>query len=325
MKEIKMQNPNDHEQKAMQEMKMTVLQDESAQYFHLHTISVPADLKEIYGSDLHFIEDPKNMDIPLIYVNFVLSKEGIYNIPIPGKVGGGPISQGNRADAFGMALLRVPADAIMVGSKTLNTESTHQWHHDFIFNIFPQMKNLPHLHQTFIQWRKSLDKEHKYPPTFFMTKSGDVAIDRAAVFQNKNIETFIVTGTEGRAKIRARYPDYEKTVTINGKKIKNILEFEDDKDMMRFLRQEMNIQLLLHEGGQKVIDALARQRLITQFFLTQMNFSPTDNLDELAKAQYFFSSNNHQVPPEAKIISKRIDTTQKATLYNLDFKEVRNL
>lgn len=325
MKEMNMHNLNEHEQKTIKDITMTVSQDETSQYPHLHTLFLPPLLEEIYGSHLQFIENPQNMDIPLVYVNFVLSKEGIYNIPIPGKVGGGTISQGNYADAFGMALLRASADAVMVGSKTLNTESSHKWHSDFIFDSFAQMKDLPHLRAVFTQWRKTLNKEYSYPPTFFMTLSGDIAIDKATVFRDKDIQTFIVTGKEGAERIRKDHPAYEREVKMNGEKFSTILEFANEKEMMRFLRQKMGVQLLLHEGGQKVIDTLVQQGLITQFFLTQMNYSPDASPDELEKAQYFFSSKEHKIPKEAKIISKRIDSTEQAVLYNLDFREVRQL
>lgn len=320
-----MQNITQHEQETIKNMTMKVIKHSTEKYHDLYTIRLPNELKKIYGGDLHFVKNPETMLIPLVYVNFVLSKEGIYNIPILGKVGGGPISQGNQADAFGMALLRASADAVMVGSKTLNTESQHQWHHDFIFNVFSQMKELPHLHQTFTAWRNSLNKEHIYPPTFFMTRSGDVAIDKAPVFHNKDIQTFIVTGKEGAQKIRNDYPDYEKEVNMNGRKFSTILEFPNEKEMMKFLRQKMGIQLLLHEGGQKVVDTLTQQGLITQIFLTQMNFSPSVSPHDLEKAQYFFTSENHQIPKTAKIISKRTDLIEKATLYNLDFREVKQL
>lgn len=325
MKEINMHNFNDHEQRVIEDAKMTLSQNETSQYPHLYTLELPPLLEVIYGSHLQFIKNPQDMDIPLVYVNFVLSQEGIYNIPIPGKVGGGPISQGNVADAFGMALLRASADAVMVGSKTLNTESSHKWHSDFIFDSFAQMENLPHLRAVFTQWRKTLHKEHIYPPTFFMTLSGDIAIDKATVFRDKDIQTFIVTGKEGAEKIRKDHPIYEKEVEMNGQKFSTILEFANETEMMQFLRQKMGIQLLLHEGGQKVIDTLTQKGLITQFFLTRMNCSPNVSPDEFEKAQYFFSSKDHKIPEEAKIISKRIDAAEKAVLYNLDFRAVRQL
>src|SRR3989344_1526164 len=304
-------------------MRMTVVENHIREYPSRHSLPLPQTLASIYGSDsLDFIENPAHMETPLVYVNFVISKEGIYNVNSPGRAGGGPIAHGNQADAFGMALLRASAEAVMVGSRTLENEPHHRWHLDFIFDVFPHMKGFEVLRKEFKTWRKTLDKPTENPPVFFMTRSGRIDLETPDVFRDSHVLPFVVTTLEGASRVRKTYPDFEKTVQFNGKETSTLLPFEDEREMMSYLRENLGISYLLHEGGKAVINALAQKQLITQLFLTQMNHSPHCNPEELTYVEYLFSTDDHQIPTDAAVISKRTDATGKATLYDLDFRNV---
>lgn len=311
------------EHNGYQNMRMTLVENHIREYPSRHSLPLPETLAHIYGSDsLDFIENPAHMEVPLVYVNFVMSKEGIYNISAPGRSGGGPIAHGNQADAFGMALLRASADAIMVGSRTLENEPHHRWHLDFIFDVFPHMKEFDALRKELKTWRRTLDKPTENPPVFFMTRSGRIDLETPDVFGDYHVLPFVVTTPEGASHVRKTYPDFEKTVLFKGKETSTLLPFEDETKMMLYLRKDLGISYLLHEGGRAVINALTEKQLVTQFFLTQMNHSPRCNTEELTHTEYLFGTYDHQIPTGAAVISKRTDATGKATLYNLDFRDV---
>ena len=311
-------NVDSGQSEKQREITMMLLEDGRGEFPDLHTLELPPELLRLYGTGLEFVRSPEGMTVPLTFVNFVVSKEGIYNLK--DRPGGGAISGGNRADAFGMAIFRAAADAVMVGSGTVNGEPKHLWNLDFIFDKFPQMQGLEELRAAFHRFRKGLAKKDKNPPTFFMTNSGDVNLD-AVVFHDETTSTYIVTGAQGAENLARKYPDLASRrpkVLVYG------METLDEPAMMTDLRGRFNIKHLLHEGGPRVVNALMQKGLVHQFFLTQMKQSPAGNLSPEI-AQYLFSTPGHTIPPEAKIVTTRRDATGNATLYNLDFRAVKQL
>src|SRR5262249_58031528 len=80
---------------------------------------LPEELARVYGGTLGFEE-------PRVFANFVQSIDGVTAIPsVPGS--NRVIAAASVADRFVMALLRACADAVLVGSKTLEASPRRAW------------------------------------------------------------------------------------------------------------------------------------------------------------------------------------------------------
>lgn len=297
------------------EIGLRITGDYRKEFPDLRVAELPEILKKEYGGDFEFLPVPG--DRPLVYINFVMSQGGVFNLK--DNPGGGPISQGNQADAFGMALLRSSADAVMVGSGTLNGEPSHVWDTDFIFDNFPQMKGREDLREAFASWRKSLGRKHDTPPTYFMTNSGKIDFTAQAFQGEAGAGPFIVTGRRGASQIQQDMPDFRDFV-IASDEVGNL----DEKSMLETIRREHGVQMLLHEGGRGVVDALANKGLVDEFFLTIINKKPVGDIGE-RNAQKLFQTTNGGYPTSAKVITNRLDATGEAEMLNLDYRGVRGL
>lgn len=303
-------------------LKLTIDEDRTNEFPKLHELELPSVLWEAWGSNLRFVRSPEGLLTPLVYGNFVMSKEGIYNLRE--NVGGGPISQGNGPDALGMLILRAAADAVMVGSGTLNSEPGHEWSTEYIFDHFGQMRmeDQPEIYADIERFRNSLKKRTKKPATIIMTNSGKIKWKNKEgkmphIFQpHSGIETMIVTGARGEAQIKEDNPQYT-----------NVHAFGDDvldiPEMMEYLRTELGIEYLLHEGGREVLDAVARAGCLHELFLTHMQKSPAGDFEKLGP-QYLFHTPDHMPPHEAQVVERRVDKRSDAYLYNYDYQEARS-
>lgn len=294
---------------------LIIEQDNRSRFSGLYTLRLPQVLRDFYGSDLDFVADPLNVAMPLVYINFVMSVEGIFNLR--NNPGGGPISRRNFADAFGMLLLRAAADAVMIGVKTVNEEDTHIWDTDYIFQYFPQMRGQTEFQDAINAFRTSLGKKTKKPITFIVTNSGHVNFG-ASVFQpDSGVTTYVVTGERGRERIAKDHPGYAHVLAFGEDAL-------DEEAMLKYLKKEMGINLLLHEGGRSVVESLIKQGFVDQFFLTHMATQPDGDLDP-ANVQYLFEHNGHMPPRTADIITSRRDSAGNAHLFSFDYRTSREM
>lgn len=303
-------------------MRCRLTRDNSKEFPKLHTLPLPPLLRDIYGGDLQFVIGPGKLARPVTFLNFVTDRDGVFNMKH--KLGGGPVSRGNEADAFGMALLRSVADAVMVGAGTVNGEPDHKWHTDFIFDVFPQMKGKEQLRAAFKAWRRELGKTDEHPPTYFMTNSGKVDFT-AAVFKDAQIKKYIVTGAKGAKWLRSEGGmTRQKLEALNTEVLEYGGDTLDADQMMREIREFHGVEYLLHEGGRSVAAALVEQHLVDQLFLTQMSHSLAD--DEPAdQMEYLLSTSDHQLPAEAHVLSVRDDAVGAAHLWAVSLENVPRL
>ena len=80
-------------------------------------IVLPEGLRGRYDGDLSF--PPAPQERPYCITNFVSTLDGVVSFNIPGQSEGAQISKSNEEDRFIMGLLRASADAVLVGSGTL--------------------------------------------------------------------------------------------------------------------------------------------------------------------------------------------------------------
>src|SRR5580693_1828766 len=78
---------------------------------------LPDGLRARYDGNLSF--PPAPVDRPYLIANFVSTLDGVVSFNLPGQSEGAQISASNEEDRFIMGLLRASADAIVVGSGTL--------------------------------------------------------------------------------------------------------------------------------------------------------------------------------------------------------------
>ena len=277
--------------------------------------ALPRMLQGLFGGDLELVT-PCRASHPAVFASFVVSREGIFNLK--DNLGGGPISQGNRADAFLLALLRAIADAILIGPGTLKAEPNHKWHLAHIFDTYPQMHGLEAVQKELEEYREKLGGKSMYPPTIVMTSSGNID-PSAAIFSDPDIKTYVVSGREGAARAAKLLGSTTTTGVIRCGNEKLDLE-----EMLRTLKRELGVNLLYYQGGRKAFEGLVKKNLVSQLFLSQMQMSPRGNLDP-ENVQYLFSAGDRTYPEEAKVLSRRMDGTHRLTLWNLDFRSVRSL
>jgi riboflavin biosynthesis pyrimidine reductase len=298
-------------------MRMHVTESHLSEFPTHLSVPLSEKLATWYGGTLDFVVSPETMiDRPLLYVNFVMSREGIFNLK--DQPGGGPISQGSMADAFTMALLRSYADAVMVGASTLRSEPEHLWTSDFIFDVFAHMKGMEDVREEFRQWRQETKGTAKYPPVFFMTNSGEINPQAAAILHDR-IDAYVVTNKKGADRA---------TSLIGQNQNAKVLVFGDDlldeTAMLKSLREDFGIHALLHEGGRGAVSSLVRQGFIDQLFLTQMSSSPRGSVNG-DNAQYLFEGEGHQPPRALQLVTVRKDDAGAARLYNFDARKLRSL
>src|SRR6185312_10609311 len=127
---------------------------------------------------------------PYVIGNFVQTIDGIVSFQVPLHSGGTEISGGSAEDRFVMGLLRSAADAVLVGSGTLNGDPGHVRTPAF---IYPEAK---HWYESFRRMRgKPL-----LPFNVILTASGRIDL-RERTFHTDGLKVIIITTDEGAARL----------------------------------------------------------------------------------------------------------------------------
>jgi len=216
---------------------------------------LPPDLQRLYDGDLQF--PPAFQERPYVIGNFVSTLDGVVSYQIPGHAGGGEISGHDEGDRFIMALLRASADAVIIGSRTLEAAARdHLWIAEY---IYPKAETLYRL------YRKDALRKAGHPHTIVVSASGTVDLDRA-VFRTPDLRAQIITTPGGRERLRAagvdRLPSTEVRV------LSNSAAPVAPSSILSDLRTTLGVNLLLHEGGASLFGQFVSARLVDEFFLT---------------------------------------------------------
>jgi len=228
---------------------ITTLLDKNRERDH---IVLPEELRVLYGGDLIF---PEHDDQPYVIGNFVSTLDGVVSFEVPGKSGGGDISGFNEADRFIMGLLRATADAVVVGARTLREAPGHLWLAEHVY---------PEAREQYARYRQALDKPE--PPLNVMV-SGSGAVDlQRAVFRTRGVRTLIITSPNGRELlarngVAALASAEVRAIEAPGGKI-------DPASILKLLRDEFSVKLLLHEGGPALFGDFVAQGCMDELFLT---------------------------------------------------------
>jgi riboflavin biosynthesis pyrimidine reductase len=123
----------------------------------LPSYPLPPRLRRLYGGDLGF---PSRC----LYGNMVTSLDGAAALGVPGVASAPLISARNAADRFLMGLLRACCDVLLLGARTLRTDSGHRWTPDYIY---------PPLASDFARLRQTLGRDPE-PRLAVVTASGNI-------------------------------------------------------------------------------------------------------------------------------------------------------
>lgn len=205
----------------------------------LPAFDLPDELGDRYGGSLGFTE-------PLLVANFVGSIDGVVAAPSLEQsarlIGGDSVS-----DRFVMALLRACADAIVVGSGTLQASPRSLWKPTGPF---------PAAAEAFAELRRRRGRPE--PPTLVvLTATGLIdplhpALERGAL---------VVTTDGGAARLEGRLPARSELVALGASPTVDL------RAAVELLR-ERGHRLVLSEAGPHVFGGLVAAGLVDELFLT---------------------------------------------------------
>ena len=191
-------------------------------------------------------------DRPWIYTNFVQSLDGIISL-LGEHATGGDISQ-SRDDRWLMDLLRAHADGILMGMNTLREEQRLRGpdSRGIVFQVVD-----PTLRELRGKLGKGRDRN------IFVTSAVDLDLSRYKVFDGDVVDTAILTSPSGAERLQAQGGHAHVAIIAAGEK-----ETFDLARAISKLREELDVQHLLCEGGPTLYGSLARLDLIDEKFLT---------------------------------------------------------
>jgi riboflavin biosynthesis pyrimidine reductase len=215
---------------------------------------LPEGLRTRYDGDLSFPSVPENR--PYFIANFVSTLDGVVSFNLPGQSEGAQISGSNEEDRFIMGLLRASADAVMVGSGTLEAVGPQgSWLPEA---IYPAAADLYRKYRTEVLGKREL---------LVVVVAGSGRLDLThAVFHTPKTRVLIVTTEEGKQKL-ARSGSQEvpalavQAFASEGSRI-------DPAAILKFLRKESGVELLLHEAGPTLFGEFLQGGFVDELFLT---------------------------------------------------------
>ncbi|HTM42128.1 MAG TPA: dihydrofolate reductase family protein [Terriglobales bacterium] len=195
---------------------------------------------------------PPPPDRPWIYSNFVQTLDGITSWKGEHALGG-DISH-SAEDRWLMDLLRAHADAVLLGSKTLAVEKA----------VLGATSRGATYHIEDAQLRDLRSRLGRRRETIiFVTGSAALKLSDYAVFDGDKVDAVILTARAGAEKLAPQQGSHPHVrVLVAGEA--NVV----DPAAMRMLARELDIRLLLCEGGPTLYGYMSRVGLIDEKFLT---------------------------------------------------------
>lgn len=216
---------------------------------------LPRDLGVPYGGDLRF--PPVDLDQLYVVANFVSTLDGVVSFDIPGQSGGAQISGGNEGDRFIMGLLRASADAVLVGSSSVDAvSSNHLWIAEFAY---------PAAVEAYVHYRQEILKKPGHPLVAIVSGMGNVDLNRS-IFHTPGVTVIIATSEFGREKLHRAGAD--RLASIHIRELPNIGGNIDPHLIVHMLANEFAVRLLLHEGGPSLLGSFLAADLLDELFLT---------------------------------------------------------
>jgi riboflavin biosynthesis pyrimidine reductase len=193
-------------------------------------------------------------DRPWIYANFVQSLDGI--VSLLGEEAGGADLAGIPEDRWLMDLLRVHADAVMVGMGTLRAEQRMR-------RPGPRGPVFRIVDSELRQLRERLGRGRER--NVLVSAAGNFSLDDFAVFDGAHVDATIVTTPQGAERLRVQMPANPRVDLI-------VVEADGQgvelTQAVYALRRRYGIRSLLYEGGPRLFSAMLAAGLMDELFLT---------------------------------------------------------
>jgi riboflavin biosynthesis pyrimidine reductase len=197
---------------------------------------LPDSLRDRYDGNLSF--PPAPPERPYLIANFVSTLDGVVSFNIPGQSEGAQISNSNQEDRFIMGLLRASADAVVVGSGTLQAAGPHAtWLPE---SVCPAAKDL------YRSYRTEVLRKPEYPLVVVITATGKLNL-ASAVFHTPRTSVLILTTEQGKQSL-----SQSGSAELASVEVKALPAAEtriSPSAILTLLRQEAGVELLLHEAG----------------------------------------------------------------------------
>jgi riboflavin biosynthesis pyrimidine reductase len=216
---------------------------------------LPEDLRARYDGDLSF--PPAPAERPYCIANFVSTLDGVVSFNLPGQSEGAQISNSNQEDRFIMGLLRASADAIVVGSGTLQAVGPQgTWLPE---SVYPAAKNL------YRKYRTEVLRKPEYPLVVIVTGTGGLDLS-SAVFHTPRTRVLILTTEQGKRRLSQSRS--EALASVEVKALSTAGERISPAAILTSLRRESGVELLLHETGPTLFGEFLAGGFIDELFLT---------------------------------------------------------
>jgi riboflavin biosynthesis pyrimidine reductase len=187
----------------------------------------------------------------------VSTLDGIVSFNIPGQSEGAQISKSNEEDRFIMGLLRASADAVLVGSGTLQAVGPQgTWLPE---SVYPAAKDL------YRKYRTEVLRKPEYPLVVVVTGTGGLDL-ASAVFHTPRTSVLILTTEQG--KWRLSQNGSEALASVEVKALSNAEKGISPSAILTLLKRDAGVELLLHEAGPTLFGEFLADGLMDELFLT---------------------------------------------------------
>jgi riboflavin biosynthesis pyrimidine reductase len=216
---------------------------------------LPDGLRAGYDGNLSF--PPAPVERPYLIANFVSTLDGVVSFNLPGQSDGSQISDSNEEDRFIMGLLRASADAVVVGSGTLQAAGPRgSWLPE---SVYPAAKEL------YRRYRTEVLQKQEYPLVVIVTGTGGLDL-ASAVFHTPRSRVLILTNEQGKQRLSQSGSGALASVEV--KALTTAETRISPSAILTFLRQEAGVELLLHEAGPTLFGEFLAGGFIDELFLT---------------------------------------------------------
>jgi riboflavin biosynthesis pyrimidine reductase len=216
---------------------------------------LPEGLRDRYDGNLSF--PPAPVERPYLIANFVSTLDGVVSFNLPGQSEGAQISNSNQEDRFIMGLLRASADAVVVGSGTLQAAGPNaSWLPE---SVCPAAKDL------YRSYRTEVLRKPEYPLVVIITATGKLNL-ASAVFHTPRTSVLILTSERGKQSL-----SQSGSAELASVEVKALPAAEtriSPSAILTLLRQEAGVELLLHEAGPTLFGEFLAGGLMDELFLT---------------------------------------------------------
>ena len=216
---------------------------------------LPDGLRARYDGNLSF--PPAPLERPYLIANFVSTLDGVVSFNLPGQSEGAQISNSNEEDRFIMGLLRASADAVVVGSRTLQAAGPQAtWLPE---SVYPAAKDL------YRSYRTEVLRKPEYPLVVIVTGTGGLDL-ASAVFHAPRTRVLILTTEQGKR--RLSQSGSETLASVDVKALSTADTRISPSAILTMLRQEAGVELLLHEAGPTLFGEFLAGGFMDELFLT---------------------------------------------------------